>query len=335
MTNVHIIGAGLAGLLAACKFPEAKIYEAGKERTEHRALLRFRDDSVSRLTGIPFKRVEVQKGVWDSLRGALITDHCGFDLQNQYAKKVTGNLVSRSIRDLSPSVRYIAPDDFHQQLIDRFRDRISFEHPMTGDTIRQLNRSIPDTVFISTAPMKVMLNELNMNIPIPMDGFRFEPESIVVARYKLKFDVSDVYQTVYFPNASMQVYRASITGDTLIVEGVNWGDGSDIGKKSQPAYYAAGELKEICRAFGLSVSDVNRDTLEVTEQKFGKIIPLNKDLRETIMYEMTRDNNVFSLGRFACWRSILLDDVAQDIDKIDGLIRASAYSRKMQMFSQN
>lgn len=323
MTNVHIIGAGMAGLLAACKFPNAVIHEAGPERTAHRALLRFRNESVSTLTGIPFKRVDVQKGVWDSLRGQLITGHCGFDLQNQYAIKVTQNLVSRSIRDLSPTVRYIAPDDFHQQLIDRFRDRIKFNSPIRGDLIREINKGERDTAFINTAPMRNILEELNVDQPALR--FDMDAEPIVVTRYKLKFDLSDVYQTVYFPSKSMQVYRASITGDTLIIEGID---------ESRTGYYASGELKEICRAFGLSVANVDTSTIESSVQKFGKIVPLPKDVRESIMYELTRDHNVFSLGRFACWRSILLDDVAQDIEKIGSLIQASAYSRKMRMFAK-
>lgn len=322
MTNVKIIGAGMAGLLAACRFPDATIYEAGEERTEHRALLRFRNEEVSKLTGIPFRKVEVQKGVWDSLRGTLITGHCGFDLQNQYAVKVTGNLVSRSIRDLSPTTRYIAPDDFHQQLIDRFRDRIKFNHPVDGDFIKSVASVGNDTAFISTAPMKVML--ANLDISLPPSGFKMDAESIIVNRFKLKFEVSDVFQTVYFPAPSMQVYRASISGDTLIIEGLNWGDSDR---------WAAGELKEICRAFGFSESAVDLDTHEKKVQKFGKIVPLPQEVRESLMYELTRDFNVFSLGRFACWRSILLDDVAEDIVKIERLISASAYSRKMQVFS--
>lgn len=58
MPKPIIVGAGLSGLIAACKFPQASVFEASpsEKPAGHQALLRFRNESVSRITGIPFKR---------------------------------------------------------------------------------------------------------------------------------------------------------------------------------------------------------------------------------------------------------------------------------------
>lgn len=317
MTRASIIGAGMAGMLAACKFPGATIYEAGPERVEHRAVLRFRDESVSRLTGIPFKRVEVQKAVYAGPNKPLIIGNCPLNIQNQYAIKVTGNLISRSINSLEPSVRYIAPDDFHQRLLDRFRGQISFNSPVTDGDILSMRDLMPQTAIISTMPMPAMAKM--MGLDVQGSEFRMEPEPILVTRYKLNFPVSDVYQTIYFPQTSMQVYRASITGGDLIIEGICAPD--------KPDYFASGELFEILAAFGLREDQVTFSEQKV--QKFGKIVPLSKQVRESIIYELTKEFNVFSLGRFACWKSILLDDVAKDLDRLENMIGANMYAKHL------
>lgn len=312
----------MAGLLAACKFPDSIVYEAGPERVEHRAILRFRDESVSKLTGIPFKRVEVQKAVYNGHGQPLIIGQCPLNIQNRYAIKVTGNLVSRSINSLAPSVRYIAPDNFHQLLIDRFRGIIKFQTPVKKSDINNIREIMPQTAIISTAPMKLMAEM--MGLDLTGKEFRMEPEPILVTRYKLNFPSSDVYQTIYFPQMSMQVYRASITGSDLIIEGKSMGDDG--------AYYASGELREILYAFGLSESDVTFTEQKV--QKFGKIVPLERQVRESIIYELTKECNIFSLGRFACWKSILLDDVAKDLDKLEKMIGNTMYAKHLLFSNQ-
>ncbi|WP_333981926.1 hypothetical protein, partial [Pseudomonas aeruginosa] len=64
--KVIIVGAGLAGLIAAHRFPQAQIIDAAtptsKER--HNALLRFRSPVIGQLTGIPFREVTVHKAIY-------------------------------------------------------------------------------------------------------------------------------------------------------------------------------------------------------------------------------------------------------------------------------
>src|SRR5579859_642604 len=129
-----ILGAGLAGCIAAHLFPGARILEAGGPETvgAHRAVLRFRSDAIARLTGIPFRKVRVYKSVV-----AEGTHYCGgsvpVPILNAYSRKVSGRVSERSIFNLALSDRWIAPEDFHYQLVKRlpveFYRRISRVSP--------------------------------------------------------------------------------------------------------------------------------------------------------------------------------------------------------------
>jgi len=71
---VKIYGAGMAGLLAANMLRRFKpeVCEAQPSLpNNHAALLRFRTDACSRATGIPFRKVSVQKAI--SYEGRLIS----------------------------------------------------------------------------------------------------------------------------------------------------------------------------------------------------------------------------------------------------------------------
>src|ERR1700739_3057522 len=97
MTNKIIIGAGLAGLITACKIKDADIIEAGPKVESHKGLLRFRDKSVSELTGIPFKEVTVHKEI--SFKGES-HGRSTIAMANSYARKVSGEYGNRSIFNL-------------------------------------------------------------------------------------------------------------------------------------------------------------------------------------------------------------------------------------------
>lgn len=312
-----IVGAGLAGLIAACHFKSARIIDASSGPTDtHQALLRFRNTSVSEVTGIPFKQVTVTKAV--HIDGKT-KDSCTVREANQYSIKVSGGVRRRSITNLQPDVRYIAPDDFYAQLIERHRSRIDFNTPLSRDMLATM-RGID---FISTAPMSVNLAAAGIDHG---GAFSFDKSSIGVFRVKLKIK-SDIYQTIYFPDPYMKVFRASITGDVLIVESIStYLDHSEM----------MGELDIVLDAFGLPIEQLALDlsTAQSSTQPYGKIVDMEKGLREAFMHELTTAHRVFSLGRFATWRNILLDDVVNDIASIDRLVKASEYSRKLILANQ-
>ena len=306
MTGKTIIGAGLAGLMSACVFKDASIIDAMPEPKEsHKALLRFRDESVSILTGIPFKKVQVYKEVFED---GKCLPYCTNRAANLYAQKVTGNIAGRSIRNLESVARYVAPDDFYEQLLGRFKDRIAWGTPLDSGFVRACVDN--GHVLVNTAPLGIITKTIGVEV---VGDFSFDKKAIHVDRYLLP-EGSDVYQTVYFPEQNTSIYRASITGRMLIIEsigGVVPHDG----------------LTEVRSAFG--IWKVKLEPLGSVDQKYGKIVDLPREVREAVLHELSNKYNIFSVGRFATWRNILLDDVVNDIYTVDRLVRSSGYGRSL------
>ncbi len=306
--EIKIIGAGLSGLIAACRIKNADIIESNSRMENHKALLRFRDESVSNITGIKFRPVTVHKEIYYNRQSY---SKCSVELANRYSNKVMGGYVGdRSIWNLDTVTRYIAPPDFYDQLVDRHEREKGIYWNCEITEIPRGN----GTKYISTIPMPAIIEACGLNVDLD-----FSFKSIEVQRYRLP-PGTDLYQTIYFPETSIRVYRASITGDLLIVEALE--------RPALDWYLPDDEaLAYVLRAFGMCSTDV--DAIESVQQRYGKIVELPKEARQGILYELTRDFNVFSLGRFACWRNILLDYVAKDIDIVQRLINASVYSREL------
>lgn len=294
-----IVGAGLAGLIAAHAFPRSRILEAMPEPQEmHKALLRFRTTSVAELTGIEFKAVNVKKGIWHE--GEFKSPN--IRLCNMYSQKCIGKIIDRSIWDLEPVTRYIAPMDFYERLIDAVGHRIHWNTPFKAEH-RTTNNPV-----ISTAPMQIMMKEHDLAW-----GGEFERAPIHVKR----FDIinTNVYQTVYFPTAEHSLYRASITGDLIICE---------FSGEPEGRWEA-----DMLHAFGVLDAD-DIEVIDEGHQNFGKIAPIQEDIRKWVINTLTDEHNVYSLGRFATWRNILLDDVVKDIAVVKRLINATKYERKLE-----
>lgn len=292
---ITIIGAGLAGLCAAHAWRKATLFDAAPMPAQmHRAVLRFRTEDVSRLTGIEFRRVRVHKGIWTAGRFHSTTT---ISMANRYAQKVVGRLAGeRSIWNLEPTDRFVAPENFYERLLESVGDRINWATPVDFSTpIRA----------ISTAPLPQTLGQLK----IPHHcAFSRAPISIV----RMRVLGADVFQTVYFPDDDCPMYRASVTGSLLTLEAV-------AGVEVKHWLPRATVLVE--RAFGIS----DPQFLDAGDQKFGKIVPIPDIDRKALLFELTHKHNIFSLGRFATWRNVLLDDIATDIPVIQRLLSASAY----------
>lgn len=322
--QIAIAGAGLAGLIAACHFKKAEVFEAGPRIQQHRALLRFRGEDVSKVTGIPFRAVKVEKAVY--FGNQMYQGTCPLDLANKYSYKVTGGYTGRSIMKLEPGVRYIAPDDFYERLIDEVGEhRIHFNTPIDKviSDMKFGNALQGGKVIVSTIPMQIMMKLLDMesdqNIP-----FSFHRQNVTVHRFNVNIKC-DLYQTIYFPADDLKTYRASITGNTFIIEMVEGGKG----------YLATEhELAYIVKKFGIEPHQCDLDSVETVDQKYGKIVDMPTDMRQAILYDMTAKHDVFSVGRFATWRNLLLDDVVGDLKKLEALIGATDYNR-FKRFNQN
>ncbi len=290
---MKIYGAGIAGLLAGCMFQTARIYEAGPEGTaQHKAVLRFRSSAVGDAVGIDFRKVRVHKGVW--FEGKFVQP--SIQLANYYSRKVICRLADRSIWNLDPVDRFIAPEDFIGILADRCFGRIEWNHPVTAEEI--LNCPEP---AISTLPMNLMANFLRTE---GTPDFSYAP--IVVRRWRIPN--ADVFQTVYFPDPETNLYRVSITGNLLIAEYAGQADD----------YY-------FWDAFGMQPSD--GEPIEKVSQRYGKIAKIDEAWRKRFIFDLSHRHQIFSLGRFGTWRNLLLDDVLQDISVLKKLMNTSSYDR--------
>ena len=298
---MKIIGAGLAGLLAAHAWPGAEVLEADTEpRAAHRALLRFRSTAVAELVGIEFRGVTVRKGIWMEKQFAAPN----IQLANYYAQKVTGSFSGdRSIWDLEPVQRFIAPEDLYEQLIQTVNSRI---HWATRADFS--NRSRLSDPIVNTSPLPLVLKSSG----VEADGLNFQRASIRVKRFRLKN--ADVFQTVYFPDPELALYRASVSGSLLICEST--AANTDL----------SDSLSDAFDAFGIQSCP---KLIDSTDQRFGKIVPIPTPQRQALLHRLTAEHAIFSLGRFATWRNILLDDVVQDIGVIRRLIKASGYERAL------
>jgi hypothetical protein len=321
MSEPIIIGAGLAGLLAAQVFQKSPILESSAKPIEnHRALLRFRSDAVARLTGIDFREVTVRKGIWDyateqevepSIRNA-----------NLYAQKVTGTLYGdRSIWNLAPAQRFIAPEDFYQRLLAMLYERIEWGQ----DGLKLVAPHNPQAL-INTAPLPAVLARIGQHSGTKLlpDGIEFKRQHIGTLRYRVKD--CDLFQTIYYPSLDFVVYRASITKDLLIIE-TKAVPGSDWTEEQFRPY-----LKTVARSFGIQTYQA--EFIDTGHQAYGKIVNLPNEQRHKILHHLTTHYNVYSLGRFATWRNILLDDVVQDAAAIRRLLQLNPYSRSLQNIPQ-
>jgi hypothetical protein len=294
---MNIIGAGLTGCLAAYAFKDAVIHEYLKEPKAHKAVLRFRTEEVSKLTGIPFQKVLVHKAV--SVSGGFVTPNLRH--MNQYSLKVSGGYYERSIGNLEPSIRYIAPVDFHQRMLDHLAGRIYY-----GSDVELVDMATP---VISTLPLNVLVDKFKLDAQLPPAALASAPIYVTT----VDFSHCDLYQTVYFPDLDTPVYRASMTGSQLIIESMK-----------PISMLMVAQVREV---FG--ISQTGTVGLHNMEQKNGKFTPLEEEYRKQLMYDITTALGIYSLGRHATWRKILLDDVVQDIQRIESMLKTSAYDRML------
>lgn len=296
---MRIIGAGLAGLLAANIFrrvPDLVIEESqGHLPNNHAALLRHRERYISDATGIPFREVTVHKGI--NYKGKFYNE-ANIKLANMYSQKVTGQYTTRSIWDLRPVKRYIAPQNFIHHLAQNIN--ISF-----GKTFKEMPIAT-NVPIISTIPLPVMMTLTNWS---DRPEFRF----CEIYTYTARLANCDVYQTVYYPNPKLEMYRLSITGDKVIAEFMR-----------KPEMDIAEYVMHFLELdFGIDSKELQY--AEWRTSKYGKIVEIDKRARRKFISHLTSEYNIYSLGRFATWRNILLDDVYHDTMRIRAMLASRGH----------
>ena len=304
----------MAGLLAAHVLRKHKpvIHEAQPSLPHnHEALLRFRDEACSELTGIPFKKVKVLKGI--CYQGEIITSP-NLRMANLYSRKTNGTVRSRSILDLSPSERYIAPKDFVERLSQGVE--IEYSSPLTKEVLESSTEP-----SVSTIPMPLMMKMVGWpEMP------EFSYKSIWALTAKITNPEVDVYQTLYYPGDE-SYYRCSITGGQLIVE---------FQEEPKPRLSVGmGWLEATCQKVleDFGVFDADLSDIRIKEQRFGKLVPIDDTARRGFIMAISELYGVYSLGRFATWKpNLLMHEIPQDVDLISRMIGfRDKYGRNLEM----
>lgn len=295
--KISIIGGGLAGMIAANFFKNSVVYESGPRRETHKALLRFRTPAVSEMIGIPFERVSVHKGIF--LDGGFVSPN--IMIANMYSMKVAQTVVSRSIWNIEKCDRFVAPEDLVSQMQEDLSGRMNYD-----STIFSLSdERIECGLIVSTAPISVNCRLAGIAPP------RLNHGKIHTIRFRV--NGANVHQTVYYPGRETPAYRASIVKDMMIVEITD-------------RHYASFELVNwdyIASSFGLSPTDM--ELIEESSQAYGKISPMDERERRSTIHRLTLEHGVYSLGRFATWRQVLLDDLVQDMSSIRTMMNMDNY----------
>ncbi len=324
-----IIGAGLSGCLAGALDRGARILEAAPALpARHKAVLRFRSDRIGTALGIPFRKVRVYKGVFADGEFRALTPA----LINAYSRKVLGVIVARSIVSLDTVDRWVGPPDLHSRLAELCAGRIQFDCRVeylnsqsivygSGDD-GVTDASGPVSIdrsgvpVVNTAPLPLLLQWLGVKEP---EGLSFSRAAIRVQRYRVKG--ADVHQTIYFPDIEHPVYRATLTGEDLLIESTDKPhDAPEVG------------LGVVRHAFGLLPGEL--ELIDQGVQPFGKIVELPAAQRKELLLAITLAYQVYNLGRFATWRNVLLDDVAVDFSCIRDMIRMHRYDLLKRTFGE-
>lgn len=297
-----IYRAGLTGCLAGVIIPNSDVLDLNSGPVLHKAVLRFRSDEISKATGIPFEKIKVTKAVFD---GEMFVpwNPC---LANEYSMKVIDGLYDRSIENLEPVTRWLAPDNFHEQLIDILGEKITWDVTM-----------YPNPTFTSVPVISTLDMPANMRLVGAADTINLDTHfnSIYVTTIYITVP-SGVHQTVYFPSPDTDIYRVTLEGSKMIIE--------------SRAAIEEDDWKWIPGIFGLPHNSWTLDDSNINyRQRIGKIAPVRDDLRKEIIGLLTENHNLYSLGRTAIWKNILLDDCLQDIHQIQRMIHTPKYDRML------
>lgn len=309
----------MAGLLAAnmLRRHEVKVLEKAQSLPDnHTAVLRFKTTAVSDATGIPFTKETVHKGL---LKNDEVVNTATLQDSNRYSLMVTGgNLFNRSIMNLESGERWCAPKDFVQQMARKvdimFNVNCGFGSHTNPDFI------MPDQPVISTVPMPFMMD---------MMGWRNLPEFKYLPVWTIKTTVLGptikVCQTIYNINR-LSWYRATLHGQELTLEFMDEPAESMVQEVIVEAMRAfgfgidfvrdlSGEIKGYSHEYGFSTGAPTLNKIAI-----GKIQPIDETVRKRFLLWLTEKHNIYSLGRFATWRNILLDDIVKDVKQIESMI---------------
>lgn len=301
----------MAGLLAAQMLRRFQpvVHEAQSSLPHnHAALLRFRSNLVSGVTGIPFQAVQVYKAIKSHGR---VHRESTVQLANLYSYKVSGQATERSILSIESAQRYVAPPNFVELMARNVN--IVYGAPVSSLAEIMAHQAAYQCI-ISTIPMPILMDIVQWSAK----AVKFEYRSIWVAHATIRSPRVRLYQTIYYPELDVPYYRASLTGDILVVEGALAAEAA-----APVSTMVAGYVSDLLEDFG--VPGAVWDLATVQRQKYGKLVPMaDEAARKGFMFAMSQAHHLYSLGRFATWRQVLLDDLVKDVGMIEMLMASQS-----------
>lgn len=313
MTEITIVGAGMAGLLAAAilRSDAGRIIEGQKSLpNNHSAVLRFRTSAVGDALNIPFRRVQVMKAV--ASIGNPVADALSYSMKTTGVASLRSSISARGDID----ERFIAPSDLIQRMAERVTCPISF-----GRTFKfsDADQNLP---IISTIPMPVLMGLLNWPGETPefkwSEGVNVNADLMGV----------DAYATLYVPDTAMRFNRISITGNRLTAE---FAFPFGLDDRQFETQFGPTNLErygsQIMGLLGLPT--ILAQNITVKRQSYAKILPIPEETRKRFILWATENFNIYSFGRYATWRpGLLLDDAVNDLRVIQSIMRHGAYDHR-------
>src|SRR4030042_1005363 len=228
--KILIIGAGIAGHVAynALRDHDLTVIEASPEPEGnvqfHSAVMRFRDPNTAMSLGIEAKEIIVRKEIFFEDK---LTVCPSIRMNNLYSLKLYGELGRRSLHNLGDEKRWIS--------VSRGLPKIPgtkwnstflgiagignayFMTAAVGDPDPALPQLVEYDYIVSTIPMPVAVKIIGIPPHLRDISNAFSCRAVNVMSIKLKVKCS-VNQTVYFPDPSTPVYRATLEENTLKIE---------------------------------------------------------------------------------------------------------------------
>lgn len=311
MPNIKIIGAGIAGAVASGYFSSSSpdVYESSNpdnsKLNKHKAVMRIRDPRIGMILGADMKEVDVYK---QCLSNKKLYWESDIRMRNLYSKKVNGCISAGSISDLGKVKRYILLN-FELSNVVYGAKVVKFKKDSHSFYLEKENKQeIVDYDFcISTIPMFDLLKMVDAEIPE-----KFSWKDIYVTRMEVPIK-SEVHQTIYVPEEEYCCYRVTLEGQEMIFESINSAPGEE-------------EIEELSNYFG--IADSRSAPKKQYTQKMGKIIPIDDEIRRTLILTLTEKYGIYSLGRFSVWKKLRVDDLIPDLDRIRRMMKISDTRRK-------
>ena len=301
---LNIVGAGMAGLLAANLLHRHQpvVYEKAKALpNNHSAVLRFRTPTIGEVLNIPFRKVTMIKDIVPYSNN-VVADALAYSFKNSGVRRSDRSITAgRVVAD-----RWIAPSDLVSRMATdlKFFFDWDFDFKLPGPTI-------------STIPMPMLMAALDYPQHKRPD-FGSRPGLNIKARLK----DTDAYVTLMVPNPNIAFSRVSITGNELIVEVPNLISVDENWMKE----IAQHNLEEALEILDIQDQDA-MSTIKWSMQTYAKIDPIDDDVRKDFIHWATDQHGIFSLGRYATWRpGLLLDDLVQDIQLIERWLSKGRYA---------